>query len=166
MKTAFALRSVLVCLFVETNVSAAEHAIVVRTNVPYGNAANLRVQPTKRGAEVRFTPNPHGGPECLWFCFRVCRAGASRIPLGTVRLLLECAENMLGGGRPENFRPVYRVTRGDWHRAGAPELIVLADGRREAAWSFDVRQPTLDFAFSFPYGRENVELLLRDTKGY
>ncbi|MBM3859061.1 MAG: hypothetical protein FJ395_05360 [Verrucomicrobia bacterium] len=144
----------------------AEPDIIVRTNVPYGNAANVRVQENGPVTEVRFTPNPHGGPECLWFCFQVCRSGARRAALGKQRLILECPETMLGGGQPGHFRPVFRPTKGNWERTGAPELIELPDGRRQAAWTFDMEKPSLDFAFSFPYGREDVERLVKQSGGY
>jgi len=116
--------------------------------------------------EVRFTPDPHGGPECLWFCFRVCRLNADGAALGPLRLVLECPETMLGGGNPANFRPVVRPAGGDWDRTDAPELIELADGRRQAAWLLDVAKTSLDVAFAFPYGREELEQLVRETGGY
>jgi hypothetical protein len=116
--------------------------------------------------EVRFTPDPHGGPECLWFCFRVCRPHAGRGALGGLRLVLECPETMLGGGKPADFRPVFRPAGADWERTGAPELIELPDGRRQAAWTLDVTKASLDFAFSFPYGRDDVQQLIQQTGGY
>ncbi len=145
---------------------AASSGIIVRTDVPFGNAANVRVQKDGPVTEVRFTPDTHGGPECLWFCFRVCRPHAGGGALGRLRLVLECPETMLGGGKPADFRPVFRPTGGDWERTGAPELIDLPDGRRQAAWTLDVAKPSLDFAFAYPYGRPEVERLVKDTKGY
>lgn len=145
---------------------AAGSDIIVRTDVPFGNAANVRVQQNGPLTEVRFTPDPHGGPECLWFCFRVCRPHSGGGALGKLRFVLECPETMLGGGSPANFRPVFRPAGGDWERLGAPELIELPDGRKQAAWALDVSKPLLDFAFAFPYGREDLERLVRQTSGY
>lgn len=166
MKTPRLSLVVLAGLLIGTGAIASEANVVVKTDVPYGNAANVRVRQDGTLTEVRFTPHPHGGPECLWFCFQVCRPGTSRAPLGKLLLILECPETMLGGSAPGKFRPVFRATGGDWHRADAPELLGLPDGRRQAAWTLDVWKPTLDFAFSFPYGRENIERLLQETKGY
>ena len=145
---------------------AASPGIIVKTDVPFGNAANVRVQKDGPVTEVRFTPNPHGGPECLWFCFRVCQAHSGSSALGRVRLVLECSETMLGGGKPADFRPVFRSAGGDWERTGAPELIELPDGRRQAAWTLNVAKPSLDFAFAYPYGRDEVERLVKQTGRY
>ena len=149
-----------------TTALAASSGIIVRTDVPFGNATNVRVQKDGPMTEVRFTPDPHGGPECLWFCFRVCRPHSSGGALGRVRLVLECPETMLGGGRAADFRPVFRPAGGDWERTGAPEAIELPDGRRQAAWTLNVAKPSLDFAFAFPYGRDDLDRLVKQTGGY
>jgi len=147
-------------------VLAAEHGVIVRTNIPYGNVANVRVQQLDQATEVRFTPHPHGGPECLWFCFQVCRERSEGGALGRLRLVLECPETMLGGGQPANFRPVMRIAGGDWQRTGAPELVELPDGRRQVVWTLNVAKRSLDFAFAYPYGREDVERLVKQTGCY
>ena len=148
-----------------TTLFSAGPGIIVRTDIPYGNAANVRVQKVGPVTEVRFAPDPHGGPECLWFCFRVCRLHSDNGALGKLRFVLECPETMLGGGNPANFRPVFRPAGGDWERTDAPDLIELADGRRQAAWLLDVARPSLDVAFAFPYGREELEQMVRETGG-
>ncbi|MBI5821482.1 MAG: hypothetical protein HZA88_21145 [Verrucomicrobia bacterium] len=149
-----------------TPLLAADPDVIVRTDIPFGNAANVRVQKDGAVTEVRFTPDPHGGPECLWFCFRVCRPHSNGSALGQVRLVLECPETMLGGGRPADFRPVFRPADGDWERTGAPDLIELPDGRRQAAWVLNVAKASLDFAFAFPYGRDEVDRLVKQTGRY
>ena len=145
---------------------AASPGIIVRTDIPFGNAANVRVLKDGAATEVRFTPDPHGGPECLWFCFRVCRPHPGGAALGRLRLVLECPETMLGGGNPVNFRPVFRPTGGDWERTDAPQLIELPDGRRQAVWTLDAAKPSLDFAFAFPYGRDELGRLIKQTGSY
>lgn len=156
----------LVAIWSATAALAAGPGVIVRTDIPFGNAANVRVQKVGPVTEVRFTPDPHGGPECLWFCFRVCRPHSGGGALGQVRLVLECPETMLGGGHPANFRPVFRPASGDWERAAAPELIELPDGRKQAAWTLNMAKPWLDFAFAFPYGRDDLERLVKQTGGY
>ncbi|MCX6898602.1 MAG: hypothetical protein NT105_07870 [Verrucomicrobia bacterium] len=156
----------LAAILTATPALAASPSIIVRTDIPFGNAANVRVQKDGAVTEVRFTPDPHGGPECLWFCFRVCRAHSGGGALGRLRLVLECPETMLGGGKPADFRPVFRLAGSDWERIGAPELIDLPDGRRQAAWTLSVAKSSLDFAFSFPYGRDELDWLVKDTSGY
>ena len=65
----------LVAILAVAQASGTDPGIAVGTDVPYGNVANVSVRRDGCVAEVRFTPDPHGGPECLWFCFRVCRQG-------------------------------------------------------------------------------------------
>lgn len=154
-----------VAMICAAGLPAAEPEIVVRTNVPFGNAANVRVLPAPSATEVRFTPDPHGGPECLWFCFRACRTRGGG-QLGQLRLVLECPDTMLGGNRPSNFRPVFRQPDEQWRRAGAPELTDLPDGRHQAVWTLSSAKPWLDFAFSFPYGRDEVGRLVQQTGNY
>jgi hypothetical protein len=70
---------------------------------------------------------------------------------------------MLGGGRPANFRPVFRHPGADWERAGAPEVLHLPDGRQQAAWTINASRTALDFAFAYPYGREELDRLTQQT---
>lgn len=138
----------------------------VETRVPYGNACDVEVHEEPDLAEVRFTADPHGGPEALWFCFRVVeeQPGASRAR--QIRLVLKHIGNLLGGGDGSRLRPVVRFSGADWQRLefGTPE--VLPDGRRQAAWIVGAPNPILDVAFCYPYGPPEVEALVRDTKGY
>jgi hypothetical protein len=119
--------------------------------------------------EVCFTPDPHGGPECLWFCFRLLQAnpvaGAQPCAQGKVRLVLEHSYNMLGGHEPQHIRPVIRYPDGDWQRLAAGAVEELPDGRVQVAWLVDGRVP-LDVAICYPYGRPELEALIADTDGY
>jgi hypothetical protein len=70
----------------------------VRTDVPYGNAGEISVVEREGLAEVHVCADPHGGPERLWFCFRVEWHGGVAQPVAWV---LEHVGNMLGGDRPK-----------------------------------------------------------------
>ena len=135
----------------------------VRTDVPFGNACDVSVTTSKGLAEVAFAADPHGGPEALWFCFRV-ETGAR--PPEQLRLTLKHSENMLGCGKPAGLRPVVRARDGDWERLGAPEVTELPDGRRLVAWTLDMPKGFVDVAFCYPYGREEVDALVRETGGF
>lgn len=138
-------------------------------DVPFGNACDVSVAEAAGAAEVSFAADPHGGPECLWFCFRLVQTQRREGTPRKVRLILKHAGNVLGGGNPERFRPVARAAKGDWERLGVPEVEELPDGRRLVVWTVDEPEEPedrLDVAFCYPYGREDVDALLRETKGY
>lgn len=141
----------------------------VTTEIPYGNACDVSVTEAGGVAEVCFAPDPHGGPECLWFCLRVRRANtreAQSEAARRLRLVLKHAHNMLGGQRPENMRPVLRYAEGQWTRLGRPEVKELPDGRKRVVWMVDAPRSWVDVAYCYPYGVPDVKDLLRDTQGY
>lgn len=138
--------------------------ILVETNIPYGNACNVSASETVDGAVVRLAADPHGGPECLWFCVRLRQTEPARVR--SVRLVIESFTNMLGAGDPAYVRPVVRRAGGDWERLGPGERIVLPDGRIEAAWTVELGGELVDAALCYPYGMPEIADLLRDTRGY
>jgi hypothetical protein len=139
----------------------------VDTNVPYGNACDTSIVKVDGITEIRFAPDPHGGPECLWFCFRLARDGSGSGTGDKVRLVLHNPDNMLGGQQPQHMRPVVRYGDGDdWQRLAEGSVEELPDGRRRVAWAVDVPAVSLDVAYCYPYGRPEVEALIRETDGY
>lgn len=141
-------------------------SLEVSSEVPFGNVADVEITTENGLPSIRFRAHPHGGPECLWFCFRVTWRGTEANAPEKIRLVLKDPHNMLGGGRPENFRPVFRLSGEDWERTGAGELVSLPDGRNEVAWEVSGAKPDLDFAFCYPYGMDDVGRMVRATKGY
>jgi hypothetical protein len=146
----------------------------VDTTIPYGNACDVHIEVIDERVEVHFTPDPHGGPECLWFCFRLLQSdpvvGAQPRALQAhatwdVRLVLEHAHNMLGGHEPQHMRPVIRYPDRDWRRLEAGAVEELPDGRVQVAWLVDARA-SIDVATCYPYGQPDVEALIADTDGY
>lgn len=136
----------------------------VRTDVPYGNACDVSIRQTEDGTRVSFAPDPHGGPETLWFCFRLARTTPA--PVETVRLVLKHVGNMLGGNDPQAMRPVVRYAEGDWTRLDAPDVAMLPDGRREVVWEIDPPEAHVDVAYCYPYGLPEVEALVAASDGY
>ena len=137
--------------------------VVVRTDIPFGNACDVSVTASKDITEIEFAADPHGGPEALWFCLRV--ETGSRPPK-RLRLTLKHAHNMLGCGTLPALRPVTRTKERDWERLGAPDVTDLPDGRRLASWSLDAPKGFLDVALCYPYGPDDVDALVRETDGY
>lgn len=139
--------------------------LTVTDAIPYGNVADVELVMHDSEPEIRFRPHPHGGPECLWFCFRIVHEGFD-MPHALFRLTLIDPQNMLGGGQPESFRPVYRMADADWIRMEQGTVQRLPDGRAEVSWTMPPVNESMDVAFCYPYGQAELEALLRDTGGY
>jgi hypothetical protein len=141
-------------------------ALKVDAAIPYGNAGDAAVDESLPVPEVSFAADPHGGPEALWFCFRLLRdgpdAGGAR-----VRLVLKHFLNLLGCGRDQaaNLRPVLRRAGGGWERLGPAERLDLPDGRVHLAWTVPAPDPWIELAMCYPYGRPEVEELVRGSGG-
>jgi hypothetical protein len=138
----------------------------VNTNIPYGNACDVSVDEAVDLFEVHFAPDPHGGPECLWFCLRLESDGAIGGNADKVRLVLKHAYNMLGGHRAQDMRPVVRYAQGDWERLGAPQVVELPDGRNQVMWTIQAPRSWVDVAYCYPYGSPDIDALVRETRGY
>ncbi len=139
-------------------------ALKIDTDILYGNACDVSITELEGITEVSFAPDPHGGPECLWFCFRLTQTAPAANQ--KVRLVLKHSYNMLGGGKPLTMRPVIRYAEADWKRLGAPVVEKFPDGRNRVTWVIDAPETSVDAAYCYPYGRSNVDALLNDTDGY
>ncbi|MBD3185097.1 hypothetical protein GF312_22640 [Candidatus Poribacteria bacterium] len=139
-------------------------SFTVQNNTPYGNVADVCIESNESITKVSFRPHPHGGPECLWFCFRLCKEPQEQSR--KVRLVLKNTQNMLGGGEPHNMRPVIRYEGKDWQRLGAPIVEYMLDGRNRAIWLIDTPETFADVAYCYPYGRPELDKLIEETSGY
>jgi len=139
-------------------------AFEIDTDMLYGNAGDVSITENKEATEVSFAADPHGGPECLWFCFRLKQV--EPVTRGKVRLVLKHTYNMLGGGDPLAMRPVARYAAADWERLGVGTEEKLPDGRNLVSWLIDAPETFVDVAYCYPYGRPEVEALISDTNGY
>jgi len=138
--------------------------IELTTDVPYGNAGDVSVQSEPDLTTVSFAADPHGGPEALWFCFRLEQSEPRAT--GKVRLVLKHPYDMLGCGNAATLRPVVRADGGDWERIGPGETVALPDGRWQVAWTIQAPQDRADVAFCYPYGRPELDALVGETGGY
>lgn len=137
----------------------------VSDRVPYGNVADVQIAKRPGEYEVSFAAHPHGGPECLWFCFRIRRVGVRDPERSRLRLVLKYSENMLGGNNPATLRPVARGLNGQWERLAPGSAEALPDGRRNVVWNLQAPDPVLDIAFCYPYGPPELAALLEDCGG-
>ena len=140
--------------------------VEVNTNIPYGNACDVSVTQSRGGWEVAFAPDPHGGPETLWFCLRVQRTGSDPGGDTQLRLVLKHTDNILGGHTPSVIHPVVRQEGGDWTRLEEGEVREAPDGRRSVAWTVEMSRAYLEVATSYPYGRPELDALVLESDGY
>lgn len=139
----------------------------VLTRIPYGNAADVAVRTGGEMPEVHFAADPHGGPECLWFCFRLEETEPDNTPADAkVRLVLKHFDNVRGAGDPAQCMPVYRPADQGWFRMKHGQPHVEPDGRRSVSWVINHPTPSTEIAFCFPYGRPEIKRLLQKSKGY
>lgn len=140
-------------------------SISVTANFPGGNANLIECVEADGLTEIRFAPDPHGGPEALWFRFRV-RDEAPAPGGRRLRLVLRHYTNLLGGDDPSRASPVYRPAGGDWTRLGRGRKRVCADGQVEGLWEIDLAAPAAEFALCFPYDTEEFDRLDDGAPGY
>ena len=129
----------------------------IEDGTPYRNVCDVEIRDRDAVVEVAFAADPHGGPEALWFCFRLRHDGPP--PIKAVRLVLKHADTMLGCGRPAGLRPVMRTPAVDWVRLPEPDVNLRADGRAEWCWDITPADDRIDVALCYPYGREEVQAL-------
>ncbi len=110
---------------------------VVRSDIPYANVCDVEVREGYPQTRISFTAGPHGGPEALWFCFRIRRQGGKFRPGRQIKLILKHCNTLLGGGQPDNILPVVRYAGGDWQRLGGAEFELRPDRHTFAWWTID-----------------------------
>jgi hypothetical protein len=141
-------------------------AVRVLNRFPGANARVLDVRTDGPEPEVVFAADPHGGPEAMWFCFRLeDPQPPSPCPL-TVRLTLRFFDNLLGAGDPIKVRPAYRQEGKSWNRLKAPVVTRQPDGQTLLSWSVEYPVARTEVALCYPYARPELEPLLQHSKGY
>lgn len=139
----------------------------IETNFPGGNARILQVHsPGADTEEIVFAPDPKGGPEALWFFFRVTRPLEDRPRAPTLAVRMNFFANLLGAADTTVFRPVWREMNQPWKRMPPPRPTYEEDGQVSLLWSLDNPARILEIAFCYPYHRPEVERLLRQSRGY
>ena len=130
--------------------------------------ANVRLLSLRQAPdpEVVFTADPHGGTEALWFDFRIEDPDPPATVPEQLTLTLRFFGNLLGGNDPARLRPVMREPGKSWNRLRAPSVTVLDDGQPLLRWTIPYPTTRTEIAFSHPYGRDELEVLLQRAKGY
>lgn len=140
-------------------------AIRMMDRFPGANVRVLELTQAPR-PEVVFAADPHGGPESLWFYFKLEDREPPDNPPESLTLTLRFFENMLGGSDPAACRPVTRVAGKNWNRLRAPVVTTLADGQPLLHWTVPYPLERTELALCYPYGRDELDVLLRRSKGY
>jgi hypothetical protein len=73
---------------------------------------------------------------------------------------------MLGGEKPENFRPVIKFGKNEWQRMSEGKIIENKDGRKFVLWDIDILNEIFEIAFCYPYGKEELDELIKESKNY
>ncbi|MFP3903016.1 MAG: M14 family zinc carboxypeptidase [Armatimonadota bacterium] len=154
------LQGIYLCIEGEANV-----AVRVTDDIPYGNVCDVEIIRTPGQREVKFAASTHGGPECLWFCFRI-ESDEIPVPSEQLRLTLKHVSSMLGCAEGDVLVPVMREDGEEWKRMEPAECTRGPDGACTASWLLTLSQNALDLAFCYPYGQPEVEALISETNGY
>ena len=142
-------------------------SMTVDATISHGNACDIEVREEGNTALVEFAADPHGGPECLWFCFRVRRDEGTFDPqVGKVQLVLKHFGNILGGSDPSAIRPVARYEGDAWQRLEPGTADNSPDGRVRACWTIEAPTSYVDVALCYPYGRADLHELVNETDGF
>jgi len=142
-------------------------SLKVRSRIPYGNARAVQVKTDGEMPAVHFSVDPHGEPQCLWFCFTLEETEPAATPAdGKLRLVLDHCDNLAGVTDPSLLMPVYRPSDKGWFRTKRGDVHTEEDGRCSVAWEVNYPSPALDVAFCFPYGKDEVGRLVHKSKGY
>lgn len=140
-------------------------ALVFSSDLPSGNAVlhEIRAGQGKAPPEVHFSPSPKGGPEAMWFYFRL-EPGAGRRPGPVIRCVMHGVDCLLGGTGDVagGFRPVFRAGKQDWRRVEQLAFPVLPDGRPLVAWEVPADRGPVEVALCYPYGEAELQALTAD----
>ncbi len=123
--------------------------IDVTADFPGGNVCVLDVLPEMSVPEIHFTSSPAGGPEAMWFFFRI--DPGLNPPTKSILCVLHFIDNLLGGN-PEKFIPVFKTATGGWTRVKMVESAETADGRPLVSWKVPGNEGPVLAALCYPYG--------------
>lgn len=142
-----------------------EKTMKINKDIPFGNLCSYSVNNETSPAVVEFAADPHGGPESMWFCFRLEKTEESE--KRKVRLVFKFFQNVLGGGGKDgSVSIVARKGTCGWERLGLGKRQISADGQVSLIWDLDFASEYMDFALCYPYGKDDIEMLLKKSEGY
>jgi len=141
-------------------------SIRVLNRFPCANVRVLQVRSDGSEAEVRFAADTHGGPESMWFYFKIDDPSPAAEPPANLTLTLHFFNNMLGGWNPETLRPVIREQGKQWFRLRAPVVERQPDGQDTLSWTIPYPANVTEVALCYPYYRDELAQTLTAGRGY
>jgi len=136
------------------------------THFPGGNAADIEILAGGPIPEVRFASDPCGGPEVMWFQFRLDETTPDPASQTKIRLTWTYFDNVLGASESPDCIPVCLVPGQTWTRLKQGEETRTPDGRRQISWTIPHPAPSVTIAFCFPYGPADIDAVLDRSKDY
>lgn len=141
-------------------------AIRVLNRFPGANVRVLTLRAEGADPEIVFAPDPHGGPDSLWFHFRVDDPSPPPSPPASVTLTLQFFDSLPDATDPGKLRPVTREPGKNWFRLKPPSVTRLPDGQQSLSWTLPYPTTGVEVALCYPYFRDEFALLLDHGKGY
>ncbi len=141
-------------------------ALKVSSRFPGGNAVDIQVGQHDGMPEVRFTSDPCGGTEALWFYLKIEESQPDPDKQQKIRVTWNYLENLHGVIDAPTCVPVVMGPGPTWSRLKQGDETRTPDGRRQLSWIIPHPAPSLEIAFCFPYGPSELSSLLDRTKDY
>ncbi|MBL7115439.1 MAG: hypothetical protein ISS35_06710 [Kiritimatiellae bacterium] len=126
----------------------------------------IQVKDSSEGCEVIFAADPAGGCKALWFCFRLVETAPAETHPDKITLTLVFTRNMLGFEQPANCHPAYQPQGKNWFRTGGGMVRTREDGQVRVSWQIPYPSPSTEVALCHPYGRNEVDILVRKSKNF
>ena len=141
-------------------------SLKILNRFPNANARILAVRTEQETPEIEFSSDPSGDRDALWFRFVVKEMdGGEEPPHDKLRLVLRFFNTLYGCDNPIHCRPVYQPRGKGWFRAGAGAEQRHDDGRSDVSWTIPYPAPSTEIAFCYPYGNEELDTLVRKSRG-
>lgn len=135
----------------------------IRKDIPFGNLCAYSLREEADHSVIEFAADPHGGPESMWFCFRL--EGSNGDENKKIRLVFKFFQNVLGGTQENGqLSIVAKKKNGNWERLGAGRHEISEDGQLSLVWYLNFTSSHMDFALCYPYGPENLAALAGNWK--
>jgi hypothetical protein len=141
-------------------------SLKVVTQFAGGNARDVSVRTDTEVPEVCFAAGPQGSREALWFRFRLLETEPGTTACRRLRLVLKYFETMRGAGDPAQCMPVYHPIDQGWFRMKHGQAETEPDGRTRVFWHINYPDPGTEVALCYPYGRQEIDILLKKSKGH
>ncbi|MCP5488944.1 MAG: hypothetical protein H7A43_09890 [Verrucomicrobia bacterium] len=134
---------------------------------PGGNAAAYDIDTSGAMPEVRFTSDPCGGVDALWFHFRLEESAPSPGDNERkIRLVWNFVDGLYGVDDSLSCVPVLMAPGQPWVRLKQGEESRTPDGQRQLAWTLPYPTPLVEVALSFPYLPGDLSALLKKSREY